>query len=163
MPLAIAAGSLGFCVWSPNRRATLARLARQKEAESAFQLEAAEIIMDTDGPRQAQNRARALRKFFPKRLPEDLAQGFVPEEFGIVTQLDEGKKELLRLIAEHPAAKQQILELWAVMFQGDPWLKHVLRSQSVTLPPPVVEAMAADAKERAERSRISIGEIHFIA
>ena len=49
------------------------------------------------------------------------------------------------------------------MFQGDPWLKHVLRSQSVTLPPPVVEAMAADAKERAERSRISIGEIHFIA
>jgi hypothetical protein len=102
-------------------------LAQQREsAQAAFQLKSAEIVMDATGPFQARGRSVALRELFPERLGAEFATTFNPEHATNRKtferdQIVASKKELLKMISEHPEARTAIVGAWRALFPDDEW------------------------------------------
>lgn len=98
------------------------------KAKDEFEVKVAEIVMNTHGPFEARGRAVALREIFASRLGKEFARNFNPEDAtdkGTTTNDAEvaSKKELLKLIAEHPGDRQQIIRTWRSLFPGDTWIR----------------------------------------
>lgn len=117
VPLLIAALSLAYNTVS-----------QIQQAHNDFELKAAEIVLSTEGPTGALNKARALVALFPGRLSNDFAQSFDPKLYmGIKTA--EGKMQLLTLISEHPEQKQEIIHMWKQLFPADDWIENLEEKQ----------------------------------
>jgi hypothetical protein len=110
--VAIGAGTLLFDVWSQNRT-----------AELQFELKAAEIALNTDNPAITKKKSVVLGQLFPNRLPPEFSKGFDPilvlEEDKVHGSDD--KKMLIRLLAERPQQRAQILSDWKQLFPSDQW------------------------------------------
>lgn len=61
---------------------TLSELQSQ-QARSQFEIKAAEIVMNTESPRQAQAKSKALANLFPERLPPNFAASFDPNIYSM--------------------------------------------------------------------------------
>ncbi len=94
-----------------------------QKSRDEFALKAAEILLAGDSPAMTQNKAKALAILFPAQLPGDFAKSFDPDAFGH-SEPDtlSSKKELMNLMASHPADAERIPVLWKAMFSGDEWL-----------------------------------------
>lgn len=55
---------------------------KQREASNAFELKAAEIVMEGGSPQATKGKARALAKLFPESLPKDFGSAFDPSTYG---------------------------------------------------------------------------------
>lgn len=108
-----------------EEEARYARQAREEEAQSALELKIADIAMNAPGPPEVQNRAQLLKDLFAHRLPKDFATRFDPAKYGRLT-IQEGHKELMRLIAEHVEQKDEILKFWVKLWPGDTWARDIL-------------------------------------
>jgi hypothetical protein len=88
-----------------------------------FALKAAEILLAGDNPGTTQSKAKALVMLFPSQLPQDFARSFNPDAF-YHTEPDPllSKRDLVNLMAAHPADAERILVVWKAMFPGDEWL-----------------------------------------
>jgi hypothetical protein len=116
IPLLVAAVTVAFNTWS-----------QVQQAQSEFELKAAEIVMNASGPAEARNKARALAALFPDRLSENFAgfaEAFDPDLYGGPDA--EVKKELLRWIIANPEQKQEIVEMWVEVFPDDEWANDLL-------------------------------------
>ena len=107
VPALVAALAYVFQVW-----------ARRRDEQLQFQLKVAEIVMDVRDSDVARRKAQFLSQLFPKRL-ESLSTGLTQDNkltyFGPSM---ERREELLRLLAQYPERKADIIRAWEVLF---PW------------------------------------------
>ena len=109
-------GATGLSILIPLFAALLVARA---QARTSFELKAAELVLGSQNPFAARNRAEILKKLFPVRLPQDFAQAFRPEEHARVGPSTESKLELLKLIAAHPGREADVVTLWRRMYPKD--------------------------------------------
>jgi len=117
IPLLVAAATMAFNTWS-----------QVQQAQSEFELQAAEIVTNTSGPIGARNKARALAALFSDRLPEsfaNFAEAFDPDLYG-GSNVSDAKKELLRWIIANPEQKEEIVEMWIELFPEQEWANDLL-------------------------------------
>lgn len=98
----------------------------QLQAQDAFELKSAELVMGGSDAFENFSRATAMKQLFPKRLPATFADRFDPEantdfRFRVIAS----KKELLNLLAAHPAERKKIIATWRALFPGDEWAKSL--------------------------------------
>jgi hypothetical protein len=116
----IAALTFFYHICALHQEAALAHELQVVEAQAAFELKAAEIVMDTQTPLAAKNRTRALADLFPDRLPSDFAITFDPAVYGGSTPL-EARIELFRALVEYPDRALEIHSLWSDAFPSKDW------------------------------------------
>jgi len=126
IPVVIALVVLGGDVVMQRMNAHDALSLQETQAKDNFELKVAELVMDTKSALGARNRAIAMREIFPNRVGKEFARAFNPEdassrEVRRENQRVEAKKEMLRLLAEHPTARRQIIDTWRRLFPGDEW------------------------------------------
>jgi hypothetical protein len=112
IPILSLAGTLWYGIWQQYRK-----------SQDDFAIKAAEIILNTDNADVTSNKAKALGKIFPDRLPENFASKFDPSVFS----QDEvtPKKELMALLAAKPEHSKNIVAFWRALFPDDQWLKSL--------------------------------------
>ena len=101
---------------------------QEEQAQDSFELKVAEIVMDTESAFGARNRAIAVGELFPDRLGATFARSFDPERASntqarLDNQRVAAKKELLKLIVEHPDERRQVIGTWRQLFPDDEWLR----------------------------------------
>ena len=107
VPILVAAGTIAYGAWSLRRT-----------AEAQFTARAVEIAWTNSGPREVANKMRALADLFGDLLPKELRtrlENFNPDKYGVRDRTIEPKKELIRLLAERPAQRKQILRDWRAL------------------------------------------------
>jgi hypothetical protein len=123
VPLLVGLGTLIYGVWS-----------FRKQAQLQFETKAAELAFSGKTPEAVANRAKALKKIFPKRLPGDFMASFNPADHGGGKEDPDGKKFLLELLLKYPPQRNEIGQFWAALF-GDKWfdrIKPLLNTASPT-------------------------------
>ncbi len=98
-------------------------LSEARQRQSDFELKAAELAFDTEGPVGTFNKARALAALFPDKLPTDFAATFDPNKYGV--SRSEPRFELLKLITEYPDQKNDIIEMWLKLFPDHTWAEDL--------------------------------------
>ncbi len=102
--------TVGFGIWS-----------QYKQAQSQFEIKAAEIVLKTGSAREARDTAKALLAIFPDRLPKNFAEQFDPDNvpnFG--PDVINAKTALLSILpGKTEEQKNEIIELWNKMFPED--------------------------------------------
>jgi hypothetical protein len=102
--------TLGFGFWS-----------QYKQAQSQFEIKAAEIVLKTGSGSEARDTAKALSSLFPERLPNNFAETFDPKKvpnFG--PDVVNAKTELLHILpGKTEEQKKEIIDLWKRMFPED--------------------------------------------
>lgn len=97
---------------------------REAEAKSAFELKAAEIVLNSADPFAASGRASALSDLFPNRLPEKFADSFNPDE--VSNAGIEEVKVLLPLLVKQNTDMQEVLRLWKQILPHDAsWIDKI--------------------------------------
>jgi hypothetical protein len=115
IPLLIAAITIAFNSWS-----------QVQQSKSAFTLQAAELVMNTDSPTATYNKARALSALFPDQLPpsfNDFAEEFNPDLYSVETST--ARRTLLQWIIDKPQQKQEILDAWIALFPEHEWVNDL--------------------------------------
>jgi hypothetical protein len=114
IPLVVAALTLVVGVYNQNR-----------QSKRDFELKVLEVLMAETSPVAVRNKARAFKTLFPHAFSSDFAANFNPADFeGPAGEVD-AKKYLIGLIAEHPEAKELIVETWKQLFPSDTWIKAI--------------------------------------
>jgi hypothetical protein len=129
VPIVVIAATVMLGVWSQYRK-----------GQDDFALKSAEILLQGDNPLTTQNKAKALATLFPSQLPRDFAKSFDPDAFAH-TEPDRltPRRDLVNLMAAHPADAERILAIWKAMFPSDEWLpefENQLRSTPSFQRPP---------------------------
>ena len=88
---------------------------RRHDATLQFQLKAAELVMDSRDTEQARSKAEFLTRLFPGRVGA-IATGKEPLPYFGPTM--ERREELLRLLAQYPETRGDIVRAWEILF---PW------------------------------------------
>lgn len=101
--------------------------AQKRQAADAFELKVAELIMDSEGPYETRGRAVALSQLFPNRVATDFVKNYDPEQATNRANFERdqrvaSKKELIALLAAHPADSAFIVRTWRQLFPADTWL-----------------------------------------
>jgi hypothetical protein len=107
IPIITVAITVGFGVWSQAR-----------QAQTDFILQAAEIIISSEGPSETQNRLRALQDLFPHQLPEDfssIVSSFDPDLYSGGPSY-ENKMNFIQLFVDAGATQDEILEMYRKLF-----------------------------------------------
>jgi hypothetical protein len=92
--------------------------ARKKDETLQFQLKAAEIVMDARDTNQVKRKAELLTKLFPGRLRE-LEGALKQNDYPYFGRSNETREELLKLLAQYPEGRSEILRAWALLFPWD--------------------------------------------
>lgn len=79
--LLIAAVTIAFGIWSQHKQVMMQIALQDKQAKSQFEIQAAEIVMNTDTPGVTHNKAKALLALFPDTLPKNFAESFDPSKY----------------------------------------------------------------------------------
>jgi len=126
VPLIIGLLTLVYSIWSFRRQARQQASMQLESAKLQFEVKAAEIAFSRETARAVVNRAKALQKIFPNRLPAEFASDFAPEEFGANKEPSEEKKFLLELLLKYPTCRLDTLNFWKALFPGDEeWLQRI--------------------------------------
>jgi len=129
VPLLVAAFSLALAVWSQRKQAALALEAQEKEAQTQFEIKAAEIALAQDGPHGTRKKARALVALFPNRLPEGFAAKFDPQDFVTANpESKQAKMSFFQAVASNPAHEKELAILWQKLFPEERWTERVVES-----------------------------------
>jgi len=104
-----------------------AQAVQNRQAEEAFKLKAAEIVMASRTPWEAQGKARALAAFFPGQVPPSMADDtFDPGKHGWGR---ESHRELLTLLLtarpDTHENREVVLNAWKAFFPGDTWVNEI--------------------------------------
>jgi hypothetical protein len=120
VPILVAAATIAYGAWS-----------LRKTAEAQFTARAVEIAWTNAGPREVANKMKALADLFGDLLPKELSarlQKFDPETYGVRDRTIEPKQELIKLLAERPSQRTQILRDWRTLLgknDEDKWVSEL--------------------------------------
>src|SRR6185503_6008486 len=103
---------------------------QRQQAKNAFDVKVAEIIMDSSGPSETLNRAKALSRLFPDRVSEEFTKSFKPSEIGGGIS-NERKIELLKMLIQDRENRPEILRMWNTIYPSDTWLKALTKELTV--------------------------------
>ena len=105
-----------------------------EQAKLQFQMKAVDLVLQNSAnSKQAKERARALVVLFKSEwLPKGFADDFDHADFRIDAGSSAGRRlELIKLLAEYPNSRQQVLKDWYVVNRGDWWfIDPLLESMS---------------------------------
>jgi hypothetical protein len=91
---------------------------RKRDEALQFQLKAAEIVMDARDTNQARRKAEFLAKLFPGRL--DLLEiALKAQSFPFFGRSQETREDLLRVLAQYPESRSDIIHAWEILFPWD--------------------------------------------
>jgi hypothetical protein len=125
VPLLVAAGSLAFSVMNQRTQARLQRDLQSDAGALQFELKAAEIVMNTQGPQETANRARALKALFGNRLSSDFVESFDWKQFAAGGARVELATGLMEQLAKYPDQHDRLLAMWLAIFPGDEWVRKL--------------------------------------
>jgi len=110
VPLLIAASSVAYAVWN-----------NAQQARIDFQIKAAEIVMETQSPGGAVNRARFLATLFPDYLPADFAAGLQATDFtgGLSDEAIQIRSLLFNALADRAESGADVTQLWQTIFDRE--------------------------------------------
>jgi hypothetical protein len=117
IPLLVAMLTVFYSVYSSNI-----------DARNNFELKAAEIVMNSQGPLETYHKAQALKALFGDDLPREFADDFDPGNEMLGSPVVSGDKiEFLKLIIQNPDYnKSNIIRLWGEVYPADrPWLHNI--------------------------------------
>lgn len=128
VPIVAALIAFGADLDVQRRNAKDALALQERKAKADFELKVAELVMNTHGPFESRGRAVALREIFADHLGKQFGSNFNPEdatnkEAATHDAVVSSKKELLQLIAEHPARRRQLVHTWEKLFPDDRWAR----------------------------------------
>ncbi len=118
-------------VFSSLRSLETQRNIANEQAKLQFQMKAVDFVLQSSmNSQQAKERARALVALFDSRwLPTKFAEDFKAVDFRIDAGSSQSRRmELVKLLAEHPQGRVQILKDWCVVHRGDWWFVDPLLS-----------------------------------
>ena len=99
----------------------------RQQSKDSFGLRAADVVMSQGGNVSSTAKAQALQSLFGGRLPDDFAGRFQEGGFGINSEGVRAQKDLMRLLADHPRERGQILDTWKRVFPEDRWVDDIPR------------------------------------
>ena len=102
-----------------------------KQSNLDFELKTAELILDSKNATGTYNRARALLEIFPEKLDSNFAEKFNPENknafnpdlYGGTSY--EAKMDVLKLILEYPNQKDDIINMYHIIFPNSNWVENL--------------------------------------
>ena len=103
--------------------AQLQRDIEHRKASDDFKLNAAQIVMNSNGVQATREKSKVLQTLFPRELGKEFGDALpaAPEPGKPYLVGDAEPKELLiKLLAEHPAQRDQIIKDWLAVFT-DEW------------------------------------------
>jgi hypothetical protein len=100
------------------------------QARLQAKLKALEVVTSASGPKSGQQRLAVVRKLLGTEMfPE-------PDEMvieGVGTGHDESRRTLLKLLAEHPGHRPEILDDWSVVFRDSKLSPNIQALQNAKL------------------------------
>lgn len=103
----VASAAVGFLTIGLNLKTA------NDQARLQAKLKALEVVTSASGPKSGQQRLAVVRKLLGAEMFPDSAEMVIE---GVGTGHDESRRTLLKLLAEHPNHRQEILADWAVVF-----------------------------------------------
>lgn len=102
--------TVAFGIWS-----------QYQQAQSQFEIKAAEIVLKTGSAIEARDTARALSSILPARLPPNFAESFDPNKVpGLGPDIISAKIELPRMLpGKSEQKRKEIVGLWKTLFPED--------------------------------------------
>ena len=91
---------------------------RKRDEALQFQLKAAEIVMDARDTTQARRKAEFLTKLFPGPLSL-LDTALKAQNFPFFGRSVETREDLLKVLAQHPESRSEIIRAWEILFPWD--------------------------------------------
>jgi hypothetical protein len=98
----------------------------KKQAQTSFELKAAELLLNSKTPGQLEAKAKVLLRMFAGRLPKDFQTAvgdFKSEEFSGPGQ--EWKLELFKALNSPQTTRQEVIEIWKKIFPNDSWIERL--------------------------------------
>lgn len=117
IPLLTVAATVALAIWTQYQKTT-----------DDFALKAADIVMSATTANGVANKAFALKKVFPDRLPENFASSFDPKTLPYVAAPLEpalSHLELISLLAPQSASTPELVKLLRALYPNDPKLALV--------------------------------------
>jgi hypothetical protein len=87
------------------------------------QLKALEVVMGASGPNSGRERLKVVKKLLGEKLTAGIDENVVIE--GVGTGHDESRRTLLKLLAEHPDRRAEILAEWEVVFEKSKLVDYI--------------------------------------
>jgi hypothetical protein len=119
VPAVVAFGTIIYGVWS-----------LRETAKTQFETKLVEIAMQGPGPEEAISRAALVGRVFGEYLPTDFESRLAKIDTASLGNSGDptvpAKKELLKLLADHPANRQAIIASWRALFPGDVWVSSLM-------------------------------------
>jgi hypothetical protein len=97
---------------------------QNQAADTQFALKAADIVLQSDDPEVNANKAARFQELFPHRVPSDWVKDFHWRQH--IAESDDMKRDLVKLLADHPAQEPQIIALYKTLFVDDPTVQGFL-------------------------------------
>jgi hypothetical protein len=105
---------------------------QNQAAETQFALKAADLVLQSDDPEVNENKKIRFEQLFPDRVPPMWANNFDWRKYAV--ESDEMKREVAKLLTEHPAQAPQIIALYKTLFTDDPTVQSFLARIQKTAP-----------------------------
>lgn len=147
------------------RSLTAQRRIALDQARVQFQMKAVDLVLQgSANSKQAKERARALVALFHSDwLPERFAQDFDHASFRIDAGSSLSRRlELIKLLAENPESRSQILKDWYVINHGDWWFVDPLLSELTADERKALETVAKRGRENDKWSTERSGKPPWI-
>ncbi len=106
---------------------------QNQAAETQFSLKAADLVLQSDDPEVNQDKAFRFQQLFPGRVPKDWAKNFNWKEHAF--ENNDMKREVAKLLAEHPDRSRQIIATYKTLFADDPTVQTFLKRLAATAAP----------------------------
>jgi len=105
-----------------------------KQARLQAKLKAIEVVMSAAGPGSAKQRLEIVNDILGGEVRLNLNPADL-ELAGIGAGHDQNRRELLKMLADHPDNQKSILEQWAVIFGSTNLIKNIADLQSLSNEP----------------------------
>jgi hypothetical protein len=90
---------------------------QNQAAETQFALKAADLVLQSDDPVVNQDKASRFQELVPDRVPAKWGENYNANDH--VSENDEFKREVAKLLTEHPDRFDQIIATYRTLFAND--------------------------------------------
>jgi hypothetical protein len=91
---------------------------QNQAADTQFSLKAADLVLQSDDPEVNASKAARFQELFPGRVPHDWAKDFNWKTHAV--ENDDMKREVAKVLADHPKQAAQIIATYRALFADDP-------------------------------------------
>jgi hypothetical protein len=91
---------------------------QNQAADTQFSLKAADLVLQSDDPEVNASKALRFQQLFPGRVPDDWAKNFNWKTHAV--ENDDMKREVAKVLADHPKQAAQIIATYRALFADDP-------------------------------------------